>query len=175
MVTTHGLAVLLLESGAESFTHGTVTSGPKEESIGCIMSPELPLEMLELCAKSAKGLPGQCKKAKESIIDKQAKFFEDGFAALGKNPLATGAGETAEDGTDGGTSNEGSGGDCSPDAEADVASTAPLLDHIALEGADGANGYGDAPIKLAAPVADLAVAHCPPRRQARFHSAQPHW
>ena len=143
MVTTHGLAVLLLESGAEGFTYGAVASGPEEESVGCLMSPELPLGMLELFAKSAKGLPRQCKKAKESTIDKQAKIFQDGFAALGKNPLATGAGKTAEDGMDGGTSNEGSGGDWSPDSEADVS--------------DGADGYGDAPIKLAAPVADLAV------------------
>ena len=102
MVSTHGLAVRLLESGAEGFAHGAVASGPEEESVGCIMSPELPLEMLELFSKSAKGLPRQCKKSKERIIDKQAKFFEDGFVALGKKPLATGAGERAEDGVDGG-------------------------------------------------------------------------
>ena len=132
--------------------------GPEEESIGCIMSPELPLEMLELFSKSAKGLPRQCKKAKERIIDEQAKLFEDGFAALGKKPLATGAGERAEDGVDGGTNSEGSGGDCSPDTDADVASTAAVLDHIALEGADGSDSDGDDPNKLAAPVAGLAVA-----------------
>ena len=109
-------------------------------------------------AKSAKGLPRQCTKAKESTIDEQAKFFEDGFVALGKKPLATGAGERAEDGVDGGTNSEASGGDCSPDTDADVANTAAVLGHIALEGADGSDGDGDAPNKLAAPVAGLAVA-----------------
>ena len=158
MVSTHGLAVKLLESGAEGFAYGAVAGGPEEESIGCIMSPELPLEMLELFSKSAKGLPRHWKKARTRIIDEKAKFFEDGFAALGKQPLATGAGERAEDGVDGGTNSEGSGGDCSPDTDADVASTAAVLDHIALEGADGSDSDGDAPNKLAAPVAGLAVA-----------------
>ena len=119
--------------------------------------PELPLEMVELFAKSAKGLPRQCKKAQESIIDEQVKFFEDGFVALGKKPLATGGGERAEDGTDGGASNEASNGDCSPDTDTDVASTAAVLDHIALEGADGSDGDVDAPNKLAAPTVDTHV------------------